>query len=151
MKGDVMKDRKKVWLSITGIVNDMENSDKDTMQFLTEGDMYRESNASCFTYLETAVSGMEGTTTTVMVEPKKVSVIRLGTVNSIMEFVSGQKNVTQVNTPYGSINMGVVTRDIDIRYNDIDEPVKVNVQYDIKLEGYTNSENTLQIEVKDYQ
>ncbi|MEG0377478.1 MAG: DUF1934 domain-containing protein [Eubacterium sp.] len=143
------EDKKKVWLSITGIVSDHRNEDK--MVFSTEGAMYREHNDTpCLTYNESEVSGMEGTTTTVKVEGDKVSVIRLGAVNSIMEFEKGKRNVTLYSTPYGEIAMGIFTKVVNVDYNDMKDPVNVKVNYAIEVEGVSNSENTLDIKITNY-
>ncbi|MEF9918307.1 MAG: DUF1934 domain-containing protein [Eubacterium sp.] len=142
------EDKKKVWLSITGIVSDNNNEDK--MEFLTEGDLYHERSTSCFTYAESEVSGMEGTTTTVKVENGKVSVIRLGSVNSIMEFEEGKRNVTLYSTPYGDVAMGIFTKGVNVDYNDKADPTSVKVNYAIEVEGVSNSDNTLDIKITNY-
>ena len=143
-------ERKKVWLSITGIVSD-HHRNEDKMEFSTEGDMYKEKNISCLTYKESEVSGMEGTTTTVKVEGGKISVIRLGSVNSLMEFEEGKRNVTLYSTPYGDIAMGIFTKGVNIAYNDRKDPVNVKVDYAIEVEGMTNTENTLDIKISNYK
>jgi uncharacterized beta-barrel protein YwiB (DUF1934 family) len=137
--------RKKVWLSISGTIKDEE--DKETLEFLTEGDLYKDNNRSCVTYAESEVSGMEGTTTTVCVDDQKVSVIRLGTTNSIMEFESGKRNLTWYSTPYGDVTMGIFTKDVFVNYNEDKEPTKVSVDYNIEIEGVTNSQNVLNIKI----
>ena len=134
-------ERKKVWLSITGIVSD-QHRNEDKMEFSTEGDMYKEKNISCLTYKESEVSGMEG---------GKISVIRLGSVNSLMEFEEGKRNVTLYSTPYGDIAMGIFTKGVNIAYNDRKDPVNVKVDYAIEVEGMTNTENTLDIRISNYK
>ncbi len=140
------EERKKVWLSISGVVKNEE--DKDKLEFVTEGDLYKESDRAYVTYAESEVSGMEGTTTTVCVDGQKVSLIRLGTINSIMEFEAGKKNVTWYSTPYGDVTMGIITKDVFVNYNDQEEPTKVMIDYNIEIEGKTNSENRLNIKIK---
>lgn len=137
--------RKKVWLSISGTIKDEE--DKEKLEFLTEGDLYKESNRSCITYEESEVSGMEGTITTVCVDSQKVSVIRLGTTNSIMEFERGKRNLTWYSTPYGDVTMGILTKDVFVNYNEAKEPTKVSIDYNIEIEGVTNSQNILNIKI----
>lgn len=139
------EERKKVWLSISGTVKNEE--DKDTLEFLTEGDLYKESDGACVTYEESEVSGMEGTVTTVRVDEQKVSVIRLGTTNSIMEFESGKRNLTWYSTPYGDVTMGILTKDVLVNYNERKEPTKVMIDYNIEIEGITNSQNVLNIKI----
>jgi uncharacterized beta-barrel protein YwiB (DUF1934 family) len=140
------EERKKVWLSISGTVKNEEEK-KDTMEFLTEGQFYREPDRLCVTYSESEVSGMEGTTTTVCLDGHKVSVIRLGTTNSVMEFETGKRNTTWYSTPYGDVAMGILTKDVFVNYNDRSEPTKVMIDYNIEIEGVVNSENVLNINI----
>ena len=139
------EERKKVWLSISGTVKDEE--EKDTLEFLTEGNLYKESDGACVTYEESEVSGMEGTVTTLRVDEQKVSVIRLGTTNSIMEFESGKRNLTWYSTPFGDVTMGILTKDVLVNYNERKEPTKVMIDYNIEIEGITNSQNVLNIKI----
>lgn len=139
------EERKKVWVSISGSIKNEE--DKDNLEFLTEGDLYKESDGACVTYEESEVSGMEGTVTTLRVDKQKVSVIRLGTTNSIMEFESGKRNLTWYSTPFGDVTMGILTKDVMVNYNDLKEPTKVMIDYNIEIEGITNSQNVLNIKI----
>lgn len=141
------QERKRVWLSIIGTVSDVKSGAEDTMEMMTEGDLYREHNTSCVTYKESEVSGMEGTTTTLKLEDGKVSVIRLGTVNSIMEFEEGTTSLTTYATPYGEMIMGVRTKGICVDYDDDKDPVHVKINYAIEVQGVTNSENRLNIKI----
>lgn len=138
---------KRVWLSITGIVSD-DSRMGDRMEFSTEGKFYREQDIACLSYDESEVSGMEGTQTTVKFADEKVSVIRLGSVNSIMEFEPGKRNVTLYSTPYGNVSMGIVTKGINIDYDEGQEPVGIKVDYAIEVEGVPNSENRLDIKIR---
>ncbi len=140
----------KVWLSITGTVSDKESNVQDTMEFSTEGSVYRENDSTCVSYAESEISGMEGTTTTVRLEDGKISVIRLGVVNSIMEFEEGKRNVTMYSTPYGDITMGILTQGVDVAYNEKQDPINVRVKYAIDVEGVENSQNVLDIKIKSY-
>ncbi|MDO4288351.1 MAG: DUF1934 domain-containing protein [Eubacterium sp.] len=145
-----MTEAQKVWLSITGTVRDKASQMKDIMEFSTEGNVYREKNSTCVCYDESEISGVEGTTTTVRLEDGKISVIRMGVVNSIMEFEEGRRNVTLYSTPYGDITMGIFTKGVDVAYNEKRDPVKVRVKYSIDVEGVENSQNVLDIKIKNY-
>ncbi|MGL4607496.1 MAG: DUF1934 domain-containing protein [Eubacteriaceae bacterium] len=141
----MIKNRKKVWLSISGAIKNEEN--QDNVEFLTEGDLYSEGGGTCVTYKESEVSGMEGTVTTLKVADQKVSVIRLGTTNSIMEFEIGKRKMSTYSTPYGDVTMGIFTKDVNVNYNESKVPTRVMVDYNIEIEGVTNSQNTLNIKI----
>ncbi|MDD4690951.1 MULTISPECIES: DUF1934 domain-containing protein [Eubacterium] len=142
----MMPERQKVWLSIKGNYGS-EDVVGDDAVFLTEGDYYREQGATCLSYEESEMAGMGGTTTTVRVNGDKVSVIRLGSVNSIMEFEQGKHNLTMYSTPYGDISMGIFTKEIDVVYNDQEAPVSVKVDYDLEIKGISNTSNRINIEI----
>ncbi len=149
------KNNQNVWLSIKGVIEEMGHADQeskreDHIELSTEGQFYRENKTSCITYEETEVSGLNGTTTTVKVDRDRVSVIRMGSVNSVMEFEQGKRSVTNYATPYGDISMGFFTRGVDISYNEVQAPVKVKVNYDVEVCGQTNTRHTLDIEVSDF-
>lgn len=138
---------KQVWLSIVSEVT--ARGDTDRTEFVTEGAFYRESDAECLSYRETEVSGMSGTTTTVRLEPDKVSVIRLGSVNALMEFEKGKRCVAMYTTPFGDVPLSIQTRAITVDRNEANEPVQIHLDYVIGMEGKTNSVNTMTIEVRD--
>lgn len=138
----------KVWLSIKGTVaHDGEES--DVMELLTEGIRSGKADSCSLAYDESEISGMEGTRTTVQVNGQKVSIIRLGSVNSLMEFESGKRSVTMYSTPEGDISMGITTRDIDIDYDESRRPSRVKVDYNIEMKGIGETDNTIDIQVKD--
>ena len=137
----------KVWLSIKGTVAH-NGEEADAMELMTEGDRSREAEAYCLSYDESEISGMEGTRTTVRVDDGKVSIIRLGSVNSMMEFESGKRSVTMYSTPEGDLTMGVTTRGIDIDYDDTSRPTRVRVNYNLDMKGIGESANTIDISVK---
>ena len=138
----------KVWLSIKGTVaHDGEES--DVMELLTEGIRSGKADSCSLANDDSEISGMEGTRTTVQVNGQKVSIIRLGSVNSLMEFESGKRSVTMYSTPEGDISMGITTRGIDIDYDESRRPSRVKVDYNIEMKGIGETDNTIDIQVKD--
>ena len=59
-----------------------DGEEQDSIDFTTDGLYTYDGDTACLTYLETDVTGMEGTRTSVMVMPDKVVVDRDGTVTS---------------------------------------------------------------------
>lgn len=43
--------------------------------------------------------------------------------------------------------MGILTKDVFVNYNEDKEPTKVSIDYDIEIEGVTNSQNILNIKI----
>lgn len=140
--------KQKVWVSIKGnLISDQ--IEEETSEFLTEGDLFWEDDSPCITYQESEVSGMGDTMTTVRVDGEKVSVIRLGDINSVMEFEKGKCKLNMYYTPYGEISMGIFTKDINIDCDRDARSLKnVRVDYNIEIKGLTNGSNVIEIEVK---
>ncbi len=67
--------------------------------------------------------------------------------NQRMIFDLENKNHTQLNTPYGALEMDITTKKIEIKNNnkDIEE---INLEYEIKLENKIKYMNKVEIKVK---
>ncbi|MFZ7121515.1 MAG: DUF1934 domain-containing protein [Eubacteriaceae bacterium] len=142
-----MSDKKRIWISIKGKTQ-QEDGPEDTVELITQGEIYKKSKGDYIIYDETAVSGLEGTTTTLSIEGGKISIIRLGSTNSHMIFEKGRKNYNTYSTPYGDMAMTVYTKDIDVNYNSDNNPTNIYVDYNIEIEGLMSSRNIIDIEVK---
>lgn len=59
----------------------------------------------------------------------------------------GKRNLTWYSTPYGDVTMGILTKDVFVNYNEDKEPTKVSIDYNIEIEGVTNSQNILNIKI----
>ena len=102
----VMKE-KNVIISIKGIQTS--DGDKDVYELVTDG-TYIYSDSTCeFTYMESELTGLEGTKTTFKIDRDRVLLTREGSLNAQMIFEKGKKHFFLYETPYGSATMGVKT------------------------------------------
>ena len=92
--------------------------DEDAIDFTTDGLYTFDGETACLTYLESEVTGLEGTRTSVMVLPDKVVVDRDGGVMSRMIFREGEKNSFLYDTPVGSATLNMNTRGIHHRFDE---------------------------------
>ena len=92
--------------------------DEDAIDFTTDGLYTFDGETACLTYLESEVTGLEGTHTSVMVLPDKVVVDRDGGVMSRMIFREGEKNSFLYDTPVGSATLNMNTRGIHHRFDE---------------------------------
>ena len=97
---------KDVIISIRG-TQDYSGTDPDTMELVTEGKLAVQDGALRLSYEESELTGMEGTTTVFQVEPEKVTLLRLGSVQSEMVFEEGRRHMSLYSTPYGNMEIGV--------------------------------------------
>ena len=121
--------------------------DEDTLDFVTDGLYSFDGEVACLTYLESEVTGMEGTRTSVMVMSDKVVVDRDGTITSRMVFQEGTKNAFLYDTPVGSATMHMNTRRILFRFNE--SGGELDIDYVLDLEHTFVTRNLFQIEVRE--
>ena len=72
----------------------------------------RTKKETLLTWQESELTGMEGTKTSLCVQPRSVVLSREGTLNTRMEFEEGRKRYFLYETPFGSATMGLNTRRI---------------------------------------
>lgn len=100
---------KPVIISIRG-VQSLEPGEEDVMELVTQGVLRQEEGEGfSLSYLESELTGLEGTTTTFRIAPDRITLRREGTLNSEMIFQEGQKHVSLYETPYGGLMLGVNT------------------------------------------
>lgn len=102
---------KDVIISITGVQNYPQGSD-DAVELVTEGKYsYRDGHGE-LSYMESELTGMQGTRTSFTFTPDEVVLSREGTLTSKMIFREGTKNTFLYDTPFGSATMGLDTHRI---------------------------------------
>ena len=106
--------------------------DEDTIDFTTDGLYCFDGETACLTYLETEVTGMEGTRTSVMVMPDKVVVDRDGGIMSRMIFREGEKNSFLYDTPVGSATLCMNTRGIHHRFDEHGGDMEIDYVLDME-------------------
>ena len=124
-----------------------DGEEQDSIDFTTDGLYTYDGDTACLTYLETDVTGMEGTRTSVMVMPDKVVVDRDGTVTSRMVFRPGEKHAFLYDTPVGSATMHMDTRGLSSRFNE--HGGHMEIDYVMDMEHAFASRNRFRLTVKE--
>lgn len=137
---------KDVIISIRG-TQDYSGTDPDTMELVTEGKLAVQDGALCLSYEESELTGMEGTTTVFQVEPEKVTLLRLGSVQSEMVFEEGRRHMSLYSTPYGNMEIGVRAR----RLNSTLELTGglLEIDYDIEINHMLAGQSLFRIDVRE--
>lgn len=137
---------KDVIISIRG-TQDYSGTDPDTMELVTEGKLAVQDGALCLSYEESELTGMEGTTTVFQVEPEKVTLLRLGSVQSEMVFEEGRRHMSLYSTPYGNLEIGVRAR----RLNSTLELTggRLEIDYDIEINHMLAGQSLFRIDVRE--
>lgn len=133
---------KKVILSIRGNQVNPDGED-NRIELITEGRLYKKGNAYYIEYEESAISGLEGTKTLIMVEDRRIFLERTGAHESRFVFEKGRKYVNYYETPFGSLEMGIFPTRID---SDMDESQgKLGVKYELDISGKYAGSNELMV------
>ena len=135
---------KDVWISINSI-HSYDQDDEDSLEFSTDGHYYYDGENGCLTYMESDVTGLEGTRTSVIVMPDQVVVDRDGMITSRMIFREGLRDAFQYATPFGSATMGIDTRRISHRM--YENGGRVEIDYVVDMEHAVAARNRFQITV----
>ena len=136
---------KEVIISIKGM-QEFEQTGKDTIELVTRGSLGEQAGVYTLRYQESELTGLEGTQTTIEVEPERVSMLREGQVNTQMIFQEGRRHLSMYNTPYGSMAVGVNTRHL---YAQLDAAGgDIEIDYSIEIDHAIVGRNIFRINVK---
>ena len=143
---------KDIMLRIIGRqINRNDEVEDDTVEFITEGKVYKKGSSTYIVYEETDMSGVEGVKTTLRIDGENgVRMKRVGNqilMDTVMDFQKGKRFNSIYDTPFGAFEMEVLTNKI---INDI-EPENCTgnlfIDYEISLKGLSESRSLLNIEV----
>ncbi len=120
--------------------------DEDGIEFTTDGYYFMDGDTACISYAETAVTGMEGTRTSLMVNGDQVVLDRDGLIQSRMVFRPGEKDAFQYSTPYGTANLGIDTREVSQRFDE--NGGEMELIYVVNMEHAVVTRNKFHITVR---
>ena len=138
---------KNVILSIRGRQS-FENAEPEVIELVTEGTLVDcGEEGYTLSYQESELTGLEGTLTTFQVEKGRVTLLRVGQVNSQMVFEEGRRHLSLYNTPYGALSVGVNTRRMKVSLGQDGGDIEIN--YAIEIDHAVAGENFFQIKVRE--
>lgn len=125
-------------------------TEEDQLEFVTEGKYYEKGDSVYLVYDESQFSGMEGCTTSLKITGDKIRMKRYG--NSIgldteIEFEKGKRFKGYYDTPFGSVEMEVLTNDIVNNIKKSEGSGSLNIDYHISLKGLSEGRSKLDIQI----
>ncbi len=132
--------------AVISVASKQSGQGDEAIEVVTKGKFFNKGNSYYAIYDETELSGMLGTTTTIKVNEDKLTLIRLGTTNARVEFKNNYKSISMYDTPYGTLELGVDTRKLDIDIND--NGGRAFVEYNMSLAGQKPLKTILEINIK---
>lgn len=120
--------------------------DPDDTELTTEGTLTMLPGGMLLRYEESALTGMEGTTTTFELRGPRVVLTRFGKVNSQMVFEEGRQHTSLYETPMGELSVDIQTS--LLRHNLTERGGLLEIKYSIAVEHTATGKNTFKIRVR---
>lgn len=126
-----------------------ENHEEDQMEFVTEGQLYLKNGAIYMIYDESELSGMAGCKTTLKLDGDTLRMKRIGQAGAGTEmyFEENKRFNSTYNTPYGPMDIEILTRSVSNQFDMETLSGNVAVCYDVSLQGMAEGKNKLEINV----
>ena len=107
--------------------------DPEIIELTTEGTMELRDGGWDISYQETALTGLEGVTTTFRVEPDKVVLTRTGALKSQMVFQKGIAHDSLYQMPFGALMLMVTAT--SLFYDIVPDGGVIDLSYNISIEN----------------
>ena len=140
---------KDIILKIIGKQITMHGSEEQ-VEFITEGRYHADEDSVMLQYDESDLSGVNGCTTSLKITGEKVKMERCGIaigIDTAIEFEKGHKFKGYYDTPFGSVELEVLTNFVINKL----EPEKgsgyLDIDYNVSLKGLSESRSCLKIQI----
>ena len=119
----------------------------ESVELITQGEYYKEGNEYFAEYQESEISGMEGTKTIMKINDDTLRIMRSGTTTSDLMFKKGIDHLSLYNTPFGTLEVMIKPKKVDININENGGNVKL--AYKMEAFGLDTIENALELSIKE--
>ena len=120
--------------------------ERDRSELLTVGTMTVRPRGVQLFYRESAATGMEGTDTTLTLQPEKVTLSRTGTHAGMLVLEHRRRHLCSYGTPYGDLMLGVFTEKMEQEMTE--NGGSVRVAYTLDVGGSMLSRQELSVTVR---
>ena len=107
----------------------------------------REDGEMVLTYQESEITGMEGTTTRFTIRGGTVVLERAGLIVSRMEFKQGERSSSFYETPWGTMEVDIVTTKLAHRFTE--RGGVMEIAFTIAVNHQVTGENRFKVRVKE--
>lgn len=129
---------------------DIDSGDvEEPIELQTVGKFGIINNKYYIVYNESEMTGFAGTTTTIKVWDKSVTVTRKGKYNMKIDYITGEHNLCLYPTPYGDIGAAIKTFCVDYDFKDKSGWLKVDYSIDADNENFCKNSLNVKIEPLD--
>ena len=110
-----------------------EDQEPEVIELVTEGTMVFRDGGWDISYEESALTGLEGVTTTFRVEPGKVTLTRKGPLNSTMVFQENVVHESLYQMPFGALMLSV--KATSVFFDIVPDGGVIDLSYQINIEN----------------
>ena len=123
-----------VLLTLRGLQFDQREEDADKVEIVTVGDYYKRNGKHYVVYEEVTEGFIQPTKNRLKFSEHMLELSRNGLVNVHMVFQENKKNLTNYNTPFGQILIGIDTKKIQIEEHEDNIILDVDYSLDVNYE-----------------
>jgi len=135
---------KDIMIKLQGSQN-MNSNNFDSVELTTIGTIEYLENGCRIVYEESELTGMEGTTTIIIVEKTgKITLNRTGTTNSCLVFEEGQKHVSYYDVGDGAFSISVYTEYLEADINKVGG--EIEIEYILEIDNKVMGSNTIKLD-----
>lgn len=134
--------KKEVLITVRG--TQMSDEGPETVELMTRGTMTGRNGKFAISYVETELTGTEGVVSTFLIlNPNRVVLTRDGPVKSRMVFVKGVRDESLYDLGFGSLLLGVFTRDIQVDLTE--DGGRLFIDYVVEIEQSISNRNAYEV------
>ena len=139
---------KEVLLTLQGLQFDQREENADKIETVTVGDYYKKNDRHYVIYEEVTEGFARPTKNRLKFSEHMVELTRNGLVNVHMIFQENKKNLSNYNTPFGQILVGIDTKQVKIDESEDNITVDVDYALDINYEFFSDCHIRIDIRPK---
>ena len=137
---------KQVLITVDSKMDDL-SGENNALSLVTEGKLLVENDEYVLSYEESQITGLNGTTTVIRASNDSVTLIRHGSVSSRMLFEVGKTHLTDYQTQYGSIMLGITAQKVDVNMNE--SGGQINVDYIVEYNRAYGGKNSISVKIQE--
>ncbi|MFO7887865.1 MAG: DUF1934 domain-containing protein [Eubacteriales bacterium] len=124
-----------------------DGSEGEKIELFTEGILYKKNGSFCYEYEDSKLADEGGGKTKLVLEGDILTMEKSGSLSaSDMTFQKGKKYKSVYLTPYGQLNLEVLTTKFNSQVDE-DGKGKIDLEYTLNLTGGEKTINNLHIEI----
>lgn len=118
---------------------------EETVEVTTVGSYYYKNNKHYLMYEEVLDGTSAPVTNTLKIQPGQVDVIKNGSTHVHMSFRQDRRSTSLYCTPYGAIEVGLDTKDIQLQ--EMEEELHVRIRYGVEMSNEYVGDCSIRIDV----